>query len=1026
MLPRFYPIEYALSLVEYLGSKLFLFCFWAILSIACLAQSQVTTEKLLQEEATLHAVQFVDTEYGWAVGDRGTLLRTTDGGRRWQKITLPVSCTIYDLSFIDQERGWIAGGEITGYTHRSIGVVLKTEDGGKTWQQANKGELSRLRKIQFFGRKHGYAVGDSTPFNPSGLYETTDGGRGWNPLISSEPISWLAASFSHDGTSGVLASSRGMVRRLSGSEALPTGFQPRLQGIHDIQLVDRSRGWLVGDGALILTTNDQGRHWRLPPNQLNEQFADWFDWHTIETYGNKLWISGSPGSVILHSSDQGVSWQVQSTGISTPLRDIDFIDEQHGWAVGSFGTILTTANGGKTWRAQRGGNRRAGFSLLTSASDQLGAEVVASQAIGHGYRGVVFNTDLPKRTLGFNKQTAQLREAAKDLGCSDCEFDWRNASANSGKLDLTKLSQSIAKHLLTYRPAVLITSDAEDTVSDQLRMAIDDAVKLAGTTLAEELKLTPWQPSYRLHLRDSNQPPNPQLDEPFVGRRKFKSYDYQSELGDSAVNTARSAWSFVSDLHYQPPMEYQCLFTSESAYSSAIAGQSKRNDLFASIGIPQDGIARRGKSLPPTSRLDQMRRLAQKRVEIEQLLSITKKSPNWASQVINLTGGLDTEAGVAVLAQLAEGYWSLGRTDLTSDTYYLLARRYTDQPLAEAALVWLIHYYASAEHANWLITKGDTTSLHEKTLMNFPTLRTNTSKKISNTERDPVTPNEHWDRSIRLIDYLKTALPPLYTQPEIRFAELAILHSTGKHQDADQLAQTLSKLTLEPGWLEATVTETWLAKRKDGKTQKLPPPMALAQSKRTGSRPLLDGKLEDTIWSQVDPIILSDSVNQSGTQIQFRHDDEFLYLAAKVPRLGSHNSTIDRSVARQRDTNLDKYDRIRLIIDVDRDYHSSYELVIDERGWTRDHLSGLRQWQPTWFVATGGEADAWTVEVAIPIEELMPERPSTGTAWGISIARLSPSKNGNNSTTLESWPPIGKEENRPTAYGILLFDSPKD
>ena len=38
------------------------------------------------------------------------------------------------------------------------------------------------------------------------------------------------------------------------------------------------------------------------------------------------------------------------------LYDIAFVDSQTGWAVGDFGTILHTADGGQTWTRENAGN----------------------------------------------------------------------------------------------------------------------------------------------------------------------------------------------------------------------------------------------------------------------------------------------------------------------------------------------------------------------------------------------------------------------------------------------------------------------------------------------------------------------------------------------------------------------------------------------------------------------------------------------------------------------------------------------
>ena len=57
--------------------------------------------------AWLHAVYFVNNEHGWAVGSRGTLLATNDGGKTWQAKPQPTEDTIRDVYFADEQNGWL-------------------------------------------------------------------------------------------------------------------------------------------------------------------------------------------------------------------------------------------------------------------------------------------------------------------------------------------------------------------------------------------------------------------------------------------------------------------------------------------------------------------------------------------------------------------------------------------------------------------------------------------------------------------------------------------------------------------------------------------------------------------------------------------------------------------------------------------------------------------------------------------------------------------------------------------------------
>jgi len=58
--------------------------------------------------------------------------------------------------------------------------------------------------------------------------------------------------------------------------------------------------------------------------------------------------------VVLLSDDLGrTSRQARQVPLSSTLTAVAFADAEHGWAVGHWGAILATADGGETWRIQR-------------------------------------------------------------------------------------------------------------------------------------------------------------------------------------------------------------------------------------------------------------------------------------------------------------------------------------------------------------------------------------------------------------------------------------------------------------------------------------------------------------------------------------------------------------------------------------------------------------------------------------------------------------------------------------------------
>src|SRR3974390_1848821 len=97
-----------------------------------------------------------------AVGDVGTILRTTDAGAVWTLIPSGTSAGLTGVSFADANTGIAVGSQ---------GVILRTTDGGATWTPQVNPLLSPLNAVTFSDALVGNAVGQS-----GAILRTTDGG----------------------------------------------------------------------------------------------------------------------------------------------------------------------------------------------------------------------------------------------------------------------------------------------------------------------------------------------------------------------------------------------------------------------------------------------------------------------------------------------------------------------------------------------------------------------------------------------------------------------------------------------------------------------------------------------------------------------------------------------------------------------------------------------------------------------------------------------------------------------------------
>jgi photosystem II stability/assembly factor-like uncharacterized protein len=121
---------------------------------------------------TLHAMAFAGST-GYAVGDFGTLLQTTDGGSTWAGLPAGTFTNLTRLQVLDANTV-IAGGGC---------VARRSIDGGRTFTriaftpvESSCPDKSKLAAFSFLSANHGYLV-----LADGSVFETTDGGTEFAP-----------------------------------------------------------------------------------------------------------------------------------------------------------------------------------------------------------------------------------------------------------------------------------------------------------------------------------------------------------------------------------------------------------------------------------------------------------------------------------------------------------------------------------------------------------------------------------------------------------------------------------------------------------------------------------------------------------------------------------------------------------------------------------------------------------------------------------------------------------------------------
>src|SRR5205814_10521813 len=103
----------------------------------------------------LYGLFVKDARRAVAVGARGLVLTTNDGGRRWvihQTGDKNHTNHLFSVAFApDALHGWAVG---------SYGEIVKTSDGGRTWAAQASGVRAHLFSVSFADATTGVAAGD--------------------------------------------------------------------------------------------------------------------------------------------------------------------------------------------------------------------------------------------------------------------------------------------------------------------------------------------------------------------------------------------------------------------------------------------------------------------------------------------------------------------------------------------------------------------------------------------------------------------------------------------------------------------------------------------------------------------------------------------------------------------------------------------------------------------------------------------------------------------------------------------------
>lgn len=370
---------------------------------------------------SLFGVDFsrINTEIGVAVGQGGTVIKTTDHGQEWTLTYSNVNIWMNDVQFDPNTPGtvWAAG---------MGGVIIKSTNNGDTWSVVRQFSTPD-HTIRGIAAKPGYP-GYVTFVGYAGtFFETYNDGANFTQKFYI-PFTMHSVAFSPN----FLTDGRGIICGTDGKVWNTTDWGAnwvarntnRYDYLNDVVfLEDGQTAMICGNNGTILRSTNWGKNW-----DVNVQYLTSEHLRSIDAYSVQVTVCGDNGK-IMTSNNYGNYFTDQLNGENRHLYGVALRNGSVGVVVGEIGSA---ANGALYFTAMNGG-----YVGIT----QTGSEIPENYSVSQNYPNpfnptTKINFALPKQGLVtikvydlLGKEVETLVNEVKSAGKYTVDFNGSKLSS---------------------------------------------------------------------------------------------------------------------------------------------------------------------------------------------------------------------------------------------------------------------------------------------------------------------------------------------------------------------------------------------------------------------------------------------------------------------------------------------------------------------------------------------------------------------------------------------------------------------
>jgi photosystem II stability/assembly factor-like uncharacterized protein len=295
-----------------------------------------------------------------AVGQRGHIVYSDDGGKSWQQAKVPVSSDLVAVCFPTPRQGWAVGHD---------GVVLHSADTGATWERQLDGNSAGRLMLEYYAAE----VTQRSLGTPDQAARLVDEAKRFAAQGAENPFLdvWFA-----DERNGFVVGAFNLIFHTHDGGRTWTPWFERTENPKRLHLYA-----LRGIGNDVYAVGEQGLVLKLDPTAGR--------FRALETpyKGSYFGVAGDAGAVVVfglrgnafRSENGGKDWQKIDTGVHDGLTGAASFGARGLVVVSQSGQVLVSRDGGESFAAVK-----IERSLPASAVVAVGAEAVVIA----GARGV--------------------------------------------------------------------------------------------------------------------------------------------------------------------------------------------------------------------------------------------------------------------------------------------------------------------------------------------------------------------------------------------------------------------------------------------------------------------------------------------------------------------------------------------------------------------------------------------------------------------------------------------------------------